>query len=200
MIAEKSEDRGDMLMDCIFDILPPEIIIAICEFDPVTCQRLWKYLPDRGEIRSSRDWAAVFATTEIIDNVIMTRLYGEFQSICDRPAITSARAAGWYHRGELHREGGPAIIIHDAQHSWYVPNINVEYLLWVTVYGPWRPASFWFLRGKLDRSDSMNVIEYITTKYSQLHNCEVCVDWVEGSVKIILNDVVASIDDIRVTV
>ncbi len=195
----KSEDRGNDIPMSLFDILPNEIITAICELDPVACQLLWIYMPNRREIKSSRDWAAVFAITEIIDNVIMTRLYGDLQSIDDYPAIQSAHANGWFHRGLIHRDGGPAIVLHHTSYSCMMPNNLVESMSWGS-FEHRNPASFWLQHGEFARVDNPHVIETATSKFVKLPSNKLCVAWTAGALRITFDEATSAIEDIRVMV
>ncbi len=95
----------------LLDLLP-ELLTAICNLDPIACQRLWIYLPDCGEIRPD-GWAEQFTEVSSVNRgdftETTTKLFWMIHSVNDLPAITCGQHKVWYHRGDIHRDGGPAL-------------------------------------------------------------------------------------------
>ncbi len=181
----------------LLDLLP-EILAAICNLDAVACQRLWIYLHNRGEIRP--DPSQLLVTTET-DNenswddddaiITQTTLFGQLHSVDDVPAISFGDTRAWYHRGVLHRVGGPALQIKNACCDVPTDVGGSELIGFEWIYDPTMndtELSVWFQHGKLAANADGNVIVFRDDDSTQqiefdlLMEYEIDVIEIEGSI------------------
>ncbi len=134
----------------LLDLLP-ELLTAICNLDPIACQRLWIYLHDRGEIKPD-GWARELAITETIDGTTATLLFGQLHSVDDLPAVKNGGGRFWYHRGKLHRDGSPAIEQDTFSWMWIIHDRDISGQYWYE-NSTGNYTEFWFQHGELARDD-----------------------------------------------